>query len=65
LLIIVELLNAQLGTLGLVEVLIDDFGLGLAEADEVDHIREDLDEALVRRLVQIVESEVVNAALEL
>jgi hypothetical protein len=37
--------------------------LRLAEADEVDHVREDLDQATVRGLVEVVECEVLNTAL--
>jgi hypothetical protein len=44
-------------------MLIDDLGLRFAEADEVDHVGEDLYESAVRGLVQVVEGEVVNAAL--
>ena len=59
----VELLDAQFGALGLVEVLVDDRRLRFAEADEVDDVGEDLDEPLPRRFVQVLEGEVVNPTL--
>ena len=44
-------------------MLVDDRRLRLAKADEVDQIREDLDEALVRRLVQVCEGKVADTTL--
>lgn len=59
----VEGLDAGLGAFGLVEVLVDGGGLGLAEADEVDDVGEDFDESLVRGFEEVGEGEVVDAAL--
>lgn len=59
----VELLDAQLGALGFVEVLVDDRCLRFAKADEVDDVGEDFDEPLTRRLVQVLEGEVMNPTL--
>ena len=42
---------------------VDGGGLGFAEADEVDDVGEDFDEAVVRRFEQVLEAEVVDAAL--
>ena len=43
---------------------VDDLCLRLAETDEVDHVGKNLDEALVRGLVQVLEGKVVDAALQ-
>lgn len=59
----VEGLDAGLGAFGFVEVLVDGGGLGLAEADEIDDVGEDFDEALVRGFEEVGEGEVVDAAL--
>ena len=64
LVVVVELLDAEFGALGFVEVLVDDTGVGLAEADEVDDVGEDFDEARVGGLVEVVECEVCYAALD-
>jgi len=63
LLIVVELLDAELRALGLVEVLVDHGGLRLAEADKIYHVGEDFYEALVGGFVEVLEGEVVDSAL--
>ena len=45
-------------------MLVDGGGLGFAEADEVDDIGEDFDEAVVGRAEEVGEGEVGNAALK-
>ena len=59
----VEAFDAGFGGLGLVEVLVDDGGLGFPEADEVDDVGEDVDEAGVGGFEEVGEGEVVDAAL--
>jgi hypothetical protein len=61
--VIVQLLDPELCAFCFVEVLVDDFGLRLAEADEVDHVRKYLDKATMRRLIQVLECEVVDTTL--
>lgn len=61
----VEGLDAGFGGLGLVEVLVDDGGLGFPEADEVDDVGEDVDEAGVGGFEEVGEGEVVDAALSM
>jgi hypothetical protein len=63
LLIIEQLLDAQLGALSLVEMLVNNLRLALPKPDEIDHIREDLDQPEMARLIQILEGEIVDAAL--
>jgi hypothetical protein len=64
LVVLVELIDAFLDPLRLFPMLIDNRGLRFAEADEVDEVGEYLNEAFARRLVEVLESEVVDAALE-
>lgn len=61
----VEELDAGFGSLGFVEVLVDNGGLGFPEADEVDDVREDVNEAGVGRFEEVCEGEVVDAALSI
>jgi hypothetical protein len=63
LLIVIKLLNVGLGALALVEVLVDNSSLRLAKADEIDQVGEDFNEAEMCRLVNILEREIVDAAL--
>ena len=50
---------------GFVEVLVDGGGLGFAEADEIDDVGEDFDEAIVGGFEEVGEGEVVDTALGL
>ena len=59
----VEGVDSGFGGFDLVEVLVDDGGLGFSEADEVDDVREDFDETVVGRFEEVGEGEVVDAAL--
>ena len=59
----VEGVDSGFGGFDLVEVLVDDGGLGLSEADKVDDVREDFDETIVGRFEEVGEGEVVDAAL--
>ncbi len=61
----VEGLDPRLCRLGFVEVLIDDSRLRLAEPDEVDYVRKDLDEAVMSRLEEVIEGEICDAALDI
>ncbi len=60
----VEGFDAGFGGFRSVEVGVDGAGLGFAEADEVDYVGEDFDEAFVRGFEEVGEGEVVDAALE-
>lgn len=60
---IVKLLDAELSAFRLVEMLVNDGCLRLAEANEVDDVGEDFDQAFARWLVQVLEREVMDAAL--
>ena len=59
----VEGLDAGFGRFGFVEVFVDSGGLRFAEADEVDDVGEDLDEAIMRGFQEVVEGEIGDAAL--
>ena len=61
----VEGLDAGFGGLGFVEVLVDDGGLGFPEADEVDDVGEDVDDAGVGGFEEVGEGEVVDTALSM
>lgn len=39
--------------------------MGFTEPDEVDHVGEDFDEAVVRGLNEVLETEVLNTALNI
>lgn len=60
---IVKLLDAELSAFRLVEMLVNDGCLRLAEANEVDDVGEDFDQAFARWLVQVLEREIMDAAL--
>ena len=45
-------------------MLVDDAGLRLAETNEVDDVAEDLDQARIRRAVEVGEGEVLDAAFD-
>ena len=59
----VELFDAEFGAFGFVEVFVYDCRLGFAEADEVYHVGEYFYEAFAGGFVEVVEGEVVDAAL--
>jgi hypothetical protein len=59
-----ELIDSRFRFLGLVEVLVDHWGLRLAETDEVDKVREDFDESIVSGFRQVGEGKVINSALD-
>ena len=59
----VEVVDTTFGTLDLVEVFVDCCGLRFAEADEVDDVGENFDEAVVCRFEEVGEGEVINATL--
>lgn len=46
-------------------MLVDSSGLRLSEADEIDDVGEDLDEAVVRRFDEVIEGEIRNTALKI
>ena len=45
-------------------MLVDSCGLRFSETDEVDDVREDLNEPIVGRSEEVIKREVVNAALQ-
>lgn len=61
---VVQLFDAELGALRLVEMLVNDGCLRLAEADEVDDVGKDFDEAFACGLVQVLECKIVDSALQ-
>ena len=44
-------------------MLIDSGGLGFSEADEIDYVGENFDEAIMSGFEEVVEGEIVDAAL--
>ena len=59
----VQLLDLHLGRFRFVEMFIYHRGLTLPESDKIDDVRENLDETIVCRLVQVLEGEIRDTAL--